>query len=65
MLYQYPIAKASQGFDKPASTFGNLGSGDEFSKDDFDNPSTLYNLTASLFEKNEMVVFIKKPLGGK
>ena len=46
-------------------TLGNLGSGDEFSDEAFDEVFATFDKDNSgTVEKNEMVVFIKQLLGG-
>ena len=46
-------------------TLGNLGSGDEFSSEAFDEVFATFDKDGSgTVEKNEMVVFIKQLLGG-
>ena len=46
-------------------TLGNLGSGDEFSQEAFDEVfSTFDKDNSGTIEKAEMVVFIKQLLGG-
>ena len=46
-------------------TLGNLGSGDEFSQEAFDEVfSTFDKDNSGTVEKSEMVVFIKQLLGG-
>merc|ERR1712032_156025 len=47
-------------------TLGNLGSGDEFSDEAFDEVFATFDKDNSgTVEKNEMVVFIKQLLGGQ
>ena len=46
-------------------TLGNLGSGDEFSQEAFDEVFGTFDKDGSgTIEKEEMVVFIKQLLGG-
>ena len=46
-------------------TLGNLGSGDEFSQEAFDEVfGTFDKDNSGTIEKDEMVVFIKQLLGG-
>jgi polyhydroxyalkanoate synthesis regulator phasin len=71
MLAAYDFDKSGE-LDKEETkkfvqdTLGNLGSGDEFSSEAFDEVfSTFDKDNSGTVEKSEMVVFIKQLLGGQ